>query len=258
VFGKKKKNEEGEVKEQMGELKEQPSNSSGKKPKVSKGFGNTIILFILFFIVFTVIVTGVAFFADRIDLSGGKEKNLEEIAPKEKMTDPEEGEAKEYTMDEKGNLESKKPEERDTQMTPLMKTEKKPAAIPPAKKEAVKEAPLPPVNIKPVIEKPKPKPKKGVKKEAPKPTGLATLNKKITRGDYVVQLASFKNKSYADAEQKKLSRTLTDVFVTRVDLGEKGIWYRLRAYNGVSREEANAKSRAIASRTQYKPYPMKK
>ncbi len=52
------------------------------------------------------IVTGVAFFADKIDFSGNQNKDLAELAPvKEKMTDPKEGESTEYKMDEKGNID---------------------------------------------------------------------------------------------------------------------------------------------------------
>lgn len=261
----KKKNNENDPKEQVGELKDEPKSSAKdkKKPKVSKGFGNTIILFIVFFIVFTVIVTGVAFFADKIDLSGGKEKNLEDIVPAEKMTDPKDGEATEYVMDEKGNVDKKKPEE--------MKVEdlKIPAAapIPQAKMTETKPAPLPPVNIKPEIKKPAPKKKPAAKKPAPKKpvakkkaadSGLGMLSKKVTTGPYVVQVASFKNRSYAEKEVSRLKRVATDVFITKVDLGEKGIWFRVRCYNGVSYAEARAKATSIAAKTSHKPYPMKK
>lgn len=259
MFGKKKSNGESEVKEQVGKL--DPTADKEGKPKVSKGFGNTIILFILFFIVFTVIVTGVAFFADRLDFSGNKEaKNLEELT-QEKLTDPQAGENKEYVMNENGDIDVKTEEEKaDEEMK-----------IPSAndKEEPLKPAPLPPVNIKPEIKKepapkpapkptpkPKPEPKK-VKKE-PKADPLATLSKKVTNGNYVVQIASFKNKSYADNEQKKLNKLLPDVFVVRADLGDKGVWYRVRCYNGITYKEAKAKAAAIASRTAHKPYPMKK
>lgn len=238
--------------------KKKETKKTAGKEKVSKGFGNTIILFIVFFIVFTVIVTGVAFFADKVDLSGtGKDRNLEDIAPAEQMTDPKEGESTEYVLGENGEMGRKEV------MEPMLEKpeQKEEPAIPMANAAPEKPAPLPPVNIKPEIKKeePKKKPVEKVSKPEPKPASTREmLATKKTSGDYVVQLASFKNKNYADAEQKKLQKMLPDVFVVRADLGEKGIWYRLRCFNGVSRAEANEKAALIARQTNYKPYPMKK
>ncbi len=134
--------------------------------------------------------------------------------------------------------------------------------IPPATKTP---ALLPPVNIKPVIKKAEPKPTppakvtKPAEKKAPAPSiGLTTLSKKMTSGPYVVQMASFQTQKYADAEQRKLKSMIPDIFVEKTDLGAKGVWYRLRAYNGISYEEAKAKAAEVAKRTKYKPYPMKK
>lgn len=264
VFGKKKKGEQTED----APVEQKSKKVKAGKPKVNKGFGNTIILFIVFFIVFTVIVTGVAFFADKIDFSGNQNKDLAELTEsKEKMTDPKEAESTEYTMDEKGNIDKKAMvEEGQKMMEKAPAPAPKPAPIPMAKKTSIPAAkktpaPLPPVNIKPVIKKPvpKPAPKKKVVKAAPKPTSrLATLSKKMTSGDFVVQLASFKTKKYADAEQRKLKRLIPDVFVVRADLGDKGIWYRLRCFKGVNHDEAKAKAVEIARKTNFKPYPMKK
>jgi cell division protein FtsN len=257
VFGKKK--DEGEVKEQKGELKEKVS---GKPPKVSKGFGNTIILFIVFFIVFTVIVTGVAFFADKLDLSGAKkDKNLEDIVEPEKVTDPNQGEATKYVMDENGDVNIKTEEEKADEELKI------PSVAAKADVPAPKPAPLPPVVVKPEAKKPEPKPapKPVVKKEPVKKLTTSTstsplemLSKKATTGPYVVQVASFKNVKYAEAERDKLRKILPEVFVVKADLGEKGIWYRVRCYNGISYQEAKAKAAAIAKRTSHKPYPMKK
>jgi len=268
VFGKKKKGENSSDAPQ-----EQVENvSKGKgKPKVSKGFGNTIILFIMFFIVFTVIVTGVAFFADKIDISGNKNRDLEELAPKEKMTDPKKGESTEYIVDEKGNLDKKDMVAEEAKQEEPTIPAAIPAAIPEAKPESkplpeIKKAPLPPVVVKPVIKKPEPKKQEPAKAAIPsaKPSStassnpLGTLSRKVTNGDFVVQLASFQTKKYAEAEQAQLKKLLPDAFVVRADLGDKGIWYRLRCFNGISHPEAVAKAAEIAKKTKYKPYPMKK
>jgi cell division protein FtsN len=242
---------------------EEKQQNDSKEPKVRKSFGNTIILFIIFFIIFTVLVTGVAFFADRFNIGGeGEVKDLAQIDKTSEMTNPEEGESKEYVMDEKGNLKTKEEVEAETakkaEKTPDTKDVIKP--IPELDKK--KEAPMPipradsrDVPKKEAVKKPAPKP---VVKQTPKPKPSPKPAVKSTKGDYVVQLASFKNKSYAVAEQKRLKKMLPDVQVVRVDLGSKGVWYRLRAYVGVSREEANKRSAELARRTKYKPYPMKK
>jgi len=264
VFGKKKKGEgENTVKEEIGKLDSKPKD--GKPPKVSKGFGNTIILFIVFFIVFTVIVTGVAFFADKLDFSGSKnDKNLEDLMPQEKVTDPNAGENTEYVMDEKGNIGVKTEEEKaDEELKIPVATPTKEMAETPAPKPA----PLPPVNIKPVIKKEAPvakkttKPKPAVKKTPVAKTstsGIDSLSKKMTTGDYVVQIASFKNIKYAENERNSLKKLLPDVFIVKADLGAKGIWYRVRCFKGINYQEAKAKAAAIAARTSHKPYPMKK
>jgi len=233
-----------------------------KKPMVRKGFGNTIILFIIFFIIFTLLVTGVAFFADRFNISGDKEiKDLEKI-DKTEMTDPEkEGKSTEYVLDDKGNVGTKeeidkikerekeavKKEESKTKnlIKPIPELDKKSMPIPRADgKDSVKK----PVKKKVVKAKPKPKPKKGVKK----------ASTKSSTGLYTVQIASFRDRANAVSEQRRLRSMLPDVEVVRVDLGAKGVWYRLRAYVGVSLAEARSKSAEIAKRTRYKPYPLKK
>jgi len=260
VFGKKKKDENESPGNAPAEKKSKPAG----KQKVSKGFGNTIILFIVFFIVFTVIVTGVAFFADKLDLSGnGNEKNLEDIAPAEIMTDPKEGESTEYVMDDKGNIGKKEimepmlEKKEETKET----SDKKEPEIPKANAKVERPAPLPPVNIKPNIKKPEPK--KEAAKPAPKPASKpasksTSLTGKDTNGDYAVQIASFRSQASAESEMKKLKKMIPSVFVVRADLGEKGIWYRIRCFNGVSRSEAIDKAALIAQKTRYKPYPMKK
>lgn len=255
MFGKKKT----EKSENPAEKAAEKAKGDGKLP-VSKGFGNTIILFIVFFIVFTVIVTGVAFFADKLDLSGEKgDKDIAELS-EEKLTDPKQGENSEYVMDEKGNIGKKDVPAEE----PLPET--KPAV--PAANGA--ELPIPPVNIKPQIKpeqvsKPAPAPAKPAPAPAAKPapakpaaSPLASLTGKATTGPYVVQLASFQNREYAENEMKKLKSLIPDVHVVRSDLGEKGVWYRLRSYDGISYDEAKAKILEIEKRTKYKPYPMKK
>lgn len=255
MFGKKKKGESEVPQTLDGQAPEK-----GGKPKVSKGFGNTIILFIVFFIVFTVIVTGVAFFADKIDFSGSKKKQtLEDLVPKDKMTDPKKGENKEYVMNDKGGIV-----EKDMPAKPAADDKKAETKaeqpIPDAnvKAKAPAPAPLPPVKIAPQIKKPAPKPapKPVAKKVQRKPDPLSSLAGKATTGKFVVQLASFRHKGDAEKEAKRLRKLIPEIFVVRADLGAKGVWYRIRCFRGISHEEALKKAAAIAKETRYKPYPM--
>jgi len=52
---------------------------------------------------------------------------------------------------------------------------------------------------------------------------------------------SFKDKQAADKEAERLKSSIKDIYVVKVDLGEKGIWYRLRCCSSATKEELNAK-----------------
>ena len=142
--------------------------------------------------------------------------------------------------------------------------EKIPEAKAPDKKEALipppAPAPLPPVTVKPEIKKPAPKPAPAPKKETVKaaPSPLQNMSGKATTGNFVVQLASFQHENIARAEAAKLKKSIPDIFVVRADLGAKGVWYRIRCYNGISHQEAMEKAAEISKRTKYKAYPMPK
>ncbi len=80
---------------------------------------------------------------------------------------------------------------------------------------------------KPAVTKPTPKP---VTKPAPKPAPISTGS-----GDYVVQVASVRSRGAADDVWTGVSKKFDDVLVSglysdivEVDLGDKGIFYRLR------------------------------
>jgi outer membrane biosynthesis protein TonB len=243
---------------------DEQQEKSDKKPKVRKSFGNTIILFIIFFIIFTVLVTGVAFFADKFNI-GGKAivKDLEQLDPKTEMTDPEKGKSTEYVMDEKGNVGTKEEMDKIKQKDEaILKKEQEKKAITPIPELDKKKAdpkPIPKADAKPA---PKPKreavKKPAVKKQAPAKKVAAKKATKTTRGEYVLQFASFQNKTYAQNEVRKLKRRYPDAEMVRVDLGAKGVWYRVRAFVGVSYAEAKKHAAEVARTTRYKPYPLKK
>jgi len=59
---------------------------------------------------------------------------------------------------------------------------------------------------------------------------------------------SFKDKQSADKEAERLKSSIKDIYVVKVDLGEKGIWYRLRCCSSATKEELNAKKISLKKR----------
>lgn len=49
-----------------------------------------------------------------------------------------------------------------------------------------------------------------------------------TKRKYVIQLMAFKDKAVAESELKKIKKIYPDAFIMKIDLGKKGVWYRLR------------------------------
>lgn len=89
----------------------------------------------------------------------------------------------------------------------------------------------------------KPEPKKPDVKKEEKPkqnivkkeeTQVASLEK----GDFAVQIMAVKSQSAAEAEAAKYRNICPDVAVVRADLGEKGVWYRIRC--GINSTKADA------------------
>jgi len=82
------------------------------------------------------------------------------------------------------------------------------------------------------VEKPAPAPVKVAEKApAPKETPVASVS---TSGSYVLQIGSFKSQADADTAWKSFQGKHASLVgsygpnVVKVDLGEKGTWYRLR------------------------------
>lgn len=163
--------------------KEKPTEQTPEKGK--KSFGNTIVLFIVFFIIFTALVTGVAFFADKLKRSGKDAKTTEEVKP-EDMTNPDSAETRSFTVDGKDNVvkqEGEKPAETAMPAEPAAKPEPvltsppvvaakpeehKPAE-PAAKPEPVKPAAPAPAAVAPKAEAPKAEAPKAAEPAKPAP-----------------------------------------------------------------------------------------
>ena len=291
-------------------MSEQEKNTEQTPEKGKKSFGNTIVLFIVFFIIFTALVTGVAFFADKLKRSGKDAKATEQVKP-EDMTNPDSGKSftvdgEGKTVDQTGSAAPEAPaapvEKPDAVLSsPPVEAAKpaEPAKLPEPAKPVVKEepakapAPVPapaakPEPVKPVVkEQPKPAvkaetpkpavkaeaPKAAVKTETPKPAVKTEAPKAAAKaapvaekkaavvnkpGEYYVQLASFKSLDLAKEEFQRMSGKVNDLQLVQVDLGEKGVWYRLRCGTPLPYDKALTRADEIKAKTGYSPDIMKK
>jgi hypothetical protein len=283
-------------------VSEQEKNTEQSPEKGKKSFGNTIVLFIVFFIIFTALVTGVAFFADKLKRSGKDAKTTEQVKP-EDMTNPDSG--KSFTVDGDGNktetapapaepvvpkpveaapdpvltappVEAKpaEPVKQPEPAKPAVKEEPVKPAAPAVKTEPVKAEPAKPAAkaepvkaVAPAVKAETPKPavkaepvKPAVKAEPVKTAAPAVEKKAVVNkpGEYYVQLASFKSLDLAKEEFQRMSGKVNDLQLVQVDLGEKGVWYRLRCGTPLAYDKAVARAEEIAAKTGYKPDIMKK
>jgi DedD protein len=69
-----------------------------------------------------------------------------------------------------------------------------------------------------------------------------------TSGPYTIQMASFQNKTEAQALVSKLKESKYDAYIVEVDLGAKGIWYRVRVGHYPDRDLADKALKIIQTR----------
>ncbi len=77
------------------------------------------------------------------------------------------------------------------------------------------------------------------------------------KGDYLVQILAVKSKTDADRAAEALRKIVSDVYVVRADLGDKGIWYRLRCCKDTNAEYAKSVVDKIKNETSYSPMILK-
>ncbi|HXL99161.1 MAG TPA: SPOR domain-containing protein [Rhizomicrobium sp.] len=136
-----------------------------------------------------------------------------------------------------------------TAMTAAPAEEPKHTAPPPT---VVASAPPPEVATKPPEQLVAPKPKAKPVEAAPKPiasvappTDMAAPATAESSGAYVLQIGAYKSEDEANAawktyEAKHPSVGGSEFDVKKVDLGDKGVWYRLRIGAFASKDAANA------------------
>lgn len=74
---------------------------------------------------------------------------------------------------------------------------------------------------------------------APAPPAAPRPEAKQPGPQYVVQVASYRNKTEADAAQGKLAAKGIAAYVVETKVPDKGVWYRLRAGKHLSKAEAD-------------------
>lgn len=72
------------------------------------------------------------------------------------------------------------------------------------------------------------------------------------KGNYLVQLMSLNNEEDAKNAVSKYKSELKDIFYTKADLGEKGIWFRVRCCSSSTIDEANSKLSEISDKLKIK------
>ncbi len=84
--------------------------------------------------------------------------------------------------------------------------------------------------------------------EAPKKEAAPAPPASSSNGLYTIQLASSQNRDEAEALIKRLRTGRYDAYIVEVDLGSKGIWYRVRVGHYETREMAEKALKIIQTR----------
>jgi cell division septation protein DedD len=70
----------------------------------------------------------------------------------------------------------------------------------------------------------------------------------VKAGMYVLQLSAYKTEAAATAEMNRLRKNFPDIYLAKIDLGDKGVWYRLRTSPSATQAEAIKKRDAVNSK----------
>lgn len=104
---------------------------------------------------------------------------------------------------------------------------------------------------------PQPTPQPVTATPAPQPVSkpaAAELPVAMAGGNYVVQIASFKDYASAGKLRERLAAKGYSLFVEKADLGSKGIWHRL--YAGPYTDKSSAETVAVALKNREKLSPL--
>jgi cell division protein FtsN len=241
-------------------------------------FGKTILAVLLFFLVFGAAAYMFVFVTEKVSAPAGKKAVGKPAENPEVMTNPSDGKEYVYVLADNGSVsvrETETGEPRETVSKAVSKPEpaleKEPEPVKkPEKKAEPESTPKPAQKAEPKpASKPEPKPSSAPKaKQAPKPepvskpvtaknTAPAKNEAANPKNVYVLQLVAYKEKELADAELAKLKSIFPDVFMVKIDLGAKGVWYRIRCCRSATYAEAQKKVSNIKAKYIYSPIIVK-
>jgi cell division septation protein DedD len=104
-----------------------------------------------------------------------------------------------------------------------------------------KTAPVAAPAVKPAEEKPA-----GEKTAVEKPSGEKQAGER-TAAEFLVQIASYRDKQEAEVAKAKLSARGIAAYVVESKVKERGVWYRLRVGRHLSRQEAEQLAGKVGS-----------
>lgn len=230
-----------------------------KEKKEGDEVKSTLLLIFVFLIIFGIITYVI------INLTGKYvelKNKLKETASKQQTKDlssPGDGKQIEYALkgdtikveDITNKYDNESEEEKPLEQAKVR--EEKPSKVLDKKNDIVEEKS--PINIT--------APDKNKKNEAKeivipqkKEESVATQDNKISKnvqkpentkkGNYLIQLMAFKNEEDAKNAVEKYKTELSDIFYTKVDLGEKGVWFRVRCCSSQTLEEVKSRLSEIS------------
>jgi cell division protein FtsN len=119
---------------------------------------------------------------------------------------------------------------------------KEPAGVAKARATEIAPEPMKQEAVAPEVSKAAPPPEPGLNSAAPQQSTTVSA----TTGSFLVQMGAAKNEASANEDIARLAKKYPDILaglsgaVIRVDLGDKGVWYRMRVGPFASRREASA------------------
>lgn len=221
-----------------------------KEKKKSDDMRGIIILSIIFLIAFALIVFAIIKLTNQyFDLKMKLEESRNE--QRVQLTDPGEGQTYQFnTTDEEDNIQRSEENLKELSEMSILDEEKQVAG----------EEPTSSTGSDGHADKNKPSENKPAKKKQESSQDLSEQKSDgetdiVTKkaGHYLVQILSVKSKTDADRAAESLRKIAPDVYVVRADLGDKGIWYRVRCCKGTSLDYAKYIVDNIKKETPYTP-----
>jgi len=221
-----------------------------KEKKKSDDMRGIIILSIIFLIAFALIVFAIIKLTNQyFDLKMKLEESRNE--QQVQLTDPGEGQTYQFnTTDEENNLQRSEENLKELSEMSILDEEKQVISEEPvssAESDGAGDTNI--TTEKKPAEKRQESSRNLSEQKSDGKTDIVTKK----AGHYLVQILSVKSKADADRAAESLKKIAPDVYVVRADLGDKGIWYRVRCCKDTSLDYAKYIVDNIKKETPYTP-----